>query len=137
MTNQFSDTAIQTTSKWGTFLALACAVHCIAMPFVSTALPLVGLQFLESELFEIGLVGLGLSFGAYSIFKAYRVTHHIHSIPLLFVAGTALLLSGILFAPEAAEIFLVVAGAVLVGIAQFQNRKYAHAHDCDDPRHAH
>lgn len=135
MTNIFAKTSIQSTGKWGTFLALACAVHCIAMPFVSTALPLVGLQFLESELFEIALVSIGLSFGAYSVFKGYWSIHRKASIPMLFAAGTCLLLSGILFAPEELEIVLVVAGAVLVGIAQYQNRRISHS--CDNPHHVH
>lgn len=127
-------TSVQTTSKWSTFLALACAVHCVAMPFVGALLPVLGLQFLDSEFFEFSIVGLGLAIGAYSVLRGQRI-HRNNMILLLFFTGAATLLSAILFTEEPLEIWLVVAGALMVGIAQWQNSKMTHS--CSNPSCTH
>lgn len=127
MSNITSDSSIQTTSKWGAFLALACAVHCIAMPFVATMLPLIGLQFLESTAFELSIVGLGLGFGAYSIGKGFLKVHRNKNILGLFAFGAVVMLFGILGAEEPLEIWLVVVGALAVGTAQWINVRSSHA----------
>ena len=109
-------------------MALACAVHCIAMPFVSAALPVIGLQFLDSVLFEVGLIGLGLAFGAVSVMKGYRNVHRMKAVPAVFIAGSALLLSGVLFLEEPWELVVVISGAVAVAIAQMINLSLTHKH---------
>jgi len=120
----------QTTGRWSAFLALACAVHCVAMPFISAALPLIGLQFLESPVFEVGLILAGLSFGAFSVVKGYRQQHRSIAIPLIFLAGSLMLLSGVLFFPEPWEIVMVVSGAIAVAAAQLMNLRLApHTHN--------
>ena len=110
-------------------LALACAVHCIAMPVIATALPLLGLQFLDSVLFELILVGAGLSFGAYSVIKGYRKGKPV-AIPVVFFAGAALLVIGILSHSESFELMLVVVGALAVAIAQMVNLRHVHVKEC-------
>lgn len=126
---------VQTTGKWSAWLALACAIHCILMPFVSAALPLIGMQFLESTLFEVGLVGAGLSFGAFSIWRGYRNIHGMKSLPAGFLGGAVLMLSGILFFEEPLELVFVIAGALMVAIAQIANLRLTHAATCES--HAH
>lgn len=125
--NSTSNSSIQATSKWGAFLALACAVHCIAMPFVATLLPVLGLQFLESTAFELSIVGLGLGFGAYSVGKGYLRVHRNKNILGLFAIGAAVMLTGILGAEEPLEIWLVVVGAIAVGAAQWINVRHSHS----------
>ena len=127
MTKRTSNQSIRTTSKWGAFLAFACAIHCIAMPFVATLLPLVGLQFLESTAFELSIVGLGLAFGAYSVGKGYIKVHRNLHVVALFALGSILLLTGILATEEPLEIWFVVVGAIGVAAAQFFNLRTSHA----------
>lgn len=135
MSRIISKVSVKSTGKWSAWLALACAVHCILMPFVSAALPLIGMQFLESTFFEAALVGVGLSFGAYSIWKGYRQIHDMKSLPAAFVAGAGLMLSGIVFFEEPLELVFVISGAVMVAIAQLVNLRLTHAATCED--HAH
>lgn len=127
MTKKTSNRSIRTTSKWGAFLAFACAVHCIAMPFVATVLPLVGLQFLESTAFELGIVGLGLGFGAYSVGKGYLKVHRNLNVLGLFAIGSVLMLTGILATEEPLEIWFVVVGALAVAGAQWVNLRTSHS----------
>gem|GEM_PF-6137439 len=104
------------------------------MPFVGALLPVLGLQFLESELFELGIVGLGLGIGAYAVLRGTRI-HKNAVVLVLFFTGAATLLSAILFTEEPLEIWLVVAGALLVGISQWQNSRMSH--QCSNPSCTH
>ncbi len=127
MPNINSKTSIQSTGKWGALLALACAIHCVAMPFTAALLPLIGLQFLESTAFELSIVGLGLGFGTYSIVKGFLRVHRNKNILGLFTFGAAVMLFGILSAEEPMEIWLVIVGALSVGTAQWINVRNSHA----------
>ena len=131
MSRLLSKISVSSTGKWSAFLALACAIHCILMPFVSAALPLIGMQFLESTLFEVALVAGGLSFGAFSIWKGYRQIHRMKSLLAAFVGGVALMLCGILFFEEPLELVFVISGAVMVAVAQLINLRLTHAATCD------
>lgn len=131
MQRLLSKSSLESSGKWSAFLALACAIHCILMPFVSAALPLIGMQFLESTAFEAGLVGAGLSFGAWSIARGYKQVHGLRSLPAAFSGGALLMLSGILFFEEPWEILLVVSGAVTVAVAQLVNLRITHSATCE------
>lgn len=131
MQSSISNPKVHMTSKWGAFLTLACAIHCMLMPFISAALPLMGMQFLDSHVFEVGLVLVGLGIGAYSVVKGVREIHQNFRVALLFTIGAVILLSGVLFLEDPYELILVIAGAVGVGGAQWWNMRLSHHAHCE------
>ena len=46
----------------GSWLSLACVVHCLALPVAVGVFPLLGLQLLEDERIEIGFLVIGATF---------------------------------------------------------------------------
>ncbi|RPE13374.1 MerC domain-containing protein [Chitinophaga lutea] len=115
-------------SKWnldalGIGASLACAVHCVLLPLVVTALPLLGFELFENENLEYGLLAFSFVVGYTALFRGYR-KHHRHLKPLLlFSAGFAGLLAGHFLAPESLEPFVIIAGAGLIVWAHLRNIK--------------
>lgn len=57
----------------GTCLSLACAVHCMLMPFVITLLPLLGLGLLAHTEVEMSLVVVSVSLASISLCWGTRI----------------------------------------------------------------
>lgn len=118
---QHSTGTIISTNRVGAWVSIACAIHCAAMPFLLSVLPLLGMEFLASHFLEIAMLSAGLGFGAYGILKAYFQTHR-HPLPVALLAlGASLVISGMFLIPESLEPVVVPSGALLVGIAQVVN----------------
>lgn len=115
-------------SKWnldalGISASLICAVHCVLLPLVITALPLLGFEVLENEGLEYGLLAFSFIVGYSALFRGYR-KHHRHIRPLvLFSFGFAGLLAGHFLMPEPLEPFVITAGAGLIVWAHLRNIK--------------
>ncbi len=106
-----------------------CAVHCLVTPLAAGVLPLVGLGFFASELFEwgmlafsalIGVVGFGLSFW------------HLHNNArpfAVFIAGIATLAMTHLLLEGSALLHgtMVVVGAAVIWQAGRMNHAAVHA----------
>ena len=73
----------------GASTSLLCAIHCAALPFVVTLLPIVGLGFIASEAFEWGLVAAAVALATVSLAIGYR-KHR--SLRVLALASGAILL---------------------------------------------
>ncbi|AWO01308.1 hypothetical protein DLD77_06200 [Chitinophaga alhagiae] len=115
-------------SKWsldtlGIGASLVCAVHCVALPLLITALPLLGLEVLENENLEYALLALSFVVGCTALWRGY-LKHHRRVAPLvLFAAGFAGLLAGHFLMPENWEPFVIAAGAGLIVWAHLRNIK--------------
>lgn len=101
--------------------SLICAVHCALLPLLITALPLLGLEMLENEKLEYGLLAFSFFAGCTALFRGYRHHHH-HIRPLLlFSAGFILLLLGHFLAMHFWEPLIITAGALLIVAAHLWN----------------
>ncbi len=125
-------------TKWnldalGIGASLVCAVHCVLLPLLITALPLLGLEVLENEKLEYGLLGVSFLVGYTALIRGYR-RHHRHVRPLLlFTGGYVILLLGHFFPPEGWEPFVIAIGAGLIVWAHLQNLKECrHCKVCQD-----
>ncbi|WP_209146092.1 MULTISPECIES: MerC domain-containing protein [Chitinophaga] len=113
-------------SKWnldavGIGASLACALHCALLPLLITALPLLGLEVLENDRLEYGLLAVSFVVGYAALFRGYR-RYHRHWWPLLwFTLGFAGLLAGHFLAPEGLEAAIITTGALLIIIAHMLN----------------
>lgn len=127
-------------SKWnldalGIGASLVCAVHCVLLPLVITALPLLGLEVLENEKLEYALLAFSFMVGYSALFRGYR-KHHRHIKPLvLFTVGYAALLAGHFLSPESWEPSIIAAGAGLIVWAHLRNIKECRS--CKVCKHEH
>jgi hypothetical protein len=77
----------------GIFTSLLCAIHCAVLPLAVSFLPLLGLGFIRTPLFECGMIGLAFVIGTWALWHGF--THHHHRLTpwLLFVGGMILLIA--------------------------------------------
>jgi len=79
----------------GIVTSLACAVHCALLPLFLTSLPLFGINIIENQGFEYGMVLLAFAIGGYSLYHGKK-KHHASWMPtLLFTVGILMLLAKI------------------------------------------
>ena len=104
----------------GTFLSMACAVHCVAMPFLVTMLPLVGLGFLVGEPAEYALIGAVL-LAAGSVVSGVRHHRKWRAFPTLVLA-VGIIVTGFMAAEGSFEVILHVTGGVLLATTHLLNR---------------
>ncbi|GAA0529544.1 MerC domain-containing protein [Chitinophaga japonensis] len=112
--------------------SLICAIHCAVLPLLVTILPLLGLEILENEKLEYGLLAFTLFVGGASLFRGYRYCYH-HVRPLLlFALGFLLLLSGHFLAAGHWEPVFISTGALLIITAHTWNlRASRHCKVCN------
>lgn len=118
----------------GATASLACAVHCIALPFVLALLPLVGLGFLAGHTFERVFVACAALLASASIIAGYRRYHRPQAL-FLVVPGIVLLVFGVAVELDANVVLhtaAVVAGGILVASAHITNLTLTHRH-CAKP----
>ena len=71
----------------GVSASLACAVHCALLPLFLTSLPLFGINIINNETFEAGMIILALAIGSYSLYHGYKRHHHSLLPFTFFIAG--------------------------------------------------
>jgi len=109
----------------GTAVSWLCVIHCLALPFFISLLPLIGLSFLLDETVEWMIIGVSVLIAAFSLLPAYFRGHgKIHTI-VLFVAGIGLIVaSQMAFEDELAmQIPFLLVGAGLITAAHLVNRR--------------
>lgn len=126
---QIKSTIDASESDWldmtGSAVSWICAVHCIALPFFISLLPLVGLSFLLDERVEWAIVGCSIVIAALSLLPAYFRQHGKIRTFVLFVSGIGLIIISHLAFEETLILqtpFLLV-GAGLITAAHFINRR--------------
>lgn len=113
----------------GAAASLLCAVHCAALPFVLTLLPLLGLDFLAGHAFERGFVLFAGTLASVALVVGYR--RHRRRLPLLLaLPGLLLLVAGISVDLDTAVIahsVMVTAGGTLLACAHLVNLRISRA----------
>lgn len=110
----------------GIATSIACAIHCAVLPLILSSLPLFGINIINNNGFEIGMVMLAFIIGVLSLRSGFK--HHHRWIPiLLFSVGILLLLLKQFFHAYLLS-FLIPAVLLIVG-AHWMNfratQKYA------------
>ncbi|WP_435357355.1 MerC domain-containing protein [Emticicia sp. SJ17W-69] len=127
-------THYHTLNKVGLWLSILCTIHCIAMPFLITAIPFLSGSFI-SERSEIYLIGVSAIIAVFLLVKDYR--NHQNALPLILLAfAFSFNLIGLFLAKGIYEITFNVIGALTMATAYWINwkehRRVFHSHD-----HAH
>lgn len=68
-----------------------CAIHCVAMPFALSFLPLVGVSFLAHGTFELVMIAIALVIGTLSLGSSYRIHGRLNPI-LMMASGVTILI---------------------------------------------
>ncbi len=115
--------------------SLACAIHCALLPLFISSLPLFGINIINNEAFEAGMIILAFCIGAYSLYHGYRRHHH-NALPfVLFIAGFACLVLKQFFIHYAT--WLLIPAVLLIVAAHLLNYRFcrvhnhAHSDDCN------
>lgn len=113
--------------------SLLCAVHCAALPFLLSVLPLAGLHFLHHPFIEYTIILFSFFIASKSLSHGYS-RHHKNIHPLLIVAlGFLLIGLGHALPIEWTEIGLTVLGATFVSVAHILNWKYIQSSEIKYP----
>ena len=105
--------------QWGMTASVACAVHCAALPFFISTLPLWGLGFLAHSWVEAGMICLSLFIGIWSLSVSYP-KHRKATPVLVLVAGFGFIAAGHYFM-ESLEAMLIPFGGFTIAGAHFIN----------------
>jgi len=81
---------LSVVDRVGATVSFACAVHCVAMPFLLSVLPLLGLSVIAHETFERCMLVVALVFAVTSSCWGLRI-HRSGKIAALFFIAIALL----------------------------------------------
>lgn len=123
-------THYHTLNKVGLWLSVLCTIHCLAMPFLMTALPFLGESFL-SEKSEMYLIGASAILAIFLLIKDYR--NHQNPLPLrLLVIALCFNFVGLFLSKGTYEILFNVTGALVMASAYYVNwnshRRACHSH---------
>ena len=123
-------THYHTLNKVGLWLSVLCTIHCLAMPFLMTAVPFLGESFL-SEKSEMYLIGTSALLAIFLLIKDYR--NHQNPLPLgLLVIALSFNFAGLFLVKGSYEIFFNVTGALVMAVAYYINwnshRRACHSH---------
>ncbi len=112
-----------------------CLVHCLAMPFVITFLPLFGWQFLEGKLAHQILAAFVFSFALFGIVPGY-LKHHHRTVLIGMIIGLGLVLVATCLCgsiwPEKLELPLITAGNLILVATHWHNHHLSSCnhHNC-------
>lgn len=98
--------------KTGAVLSWLCAAHCLAMPFLISFLPLLGISFLAGEGGEYIFIGLSVAVGLTTLLPAYFKQHRRVRTLLLFVSGICFIILADLLFEETAVGKMISSSAV-------------------------
>jgi hypothetical protein len=104
--------------------SLLCAVHCAAIPFLFTLVPLSGLQVLSNPWIEYSIVSFSIIIALLSLTHGYRSHHHLKTPLILVLLGFGMIGVGHTLEGNWQETILTPLGAAMVAIAHMVNWKY-------------
>ena len=110
--------------------SVSCAIHCAALPFLLTALPLLGLEFLANAWVEITMIIISLFLGCYSLLRSYPKHKNVGPLILLVIGFTFIFSGHFLF--HEVEFVLIPLGGFIIAASHFVNwklmKKCSHNH---------
>lgn len=115
-------------NKLSIFLSIACAIHCLMMPFVVVFLPFLSVYFEQYHWIEVLIIVSTLILGTNSILHGYKY-HHQNKFPAYtFCFGIGLLIASSLIhfvfdIHNNAQVSINILGSVSCAIAQIYNLK--------------
>ena len=126
------NSALSKIDTVGACLSFACAIHCMAMPFIITALPLLGLGALGHSSVEMVLFTVTIGLASISLCWGTRVHKQWKVLCLLAAALILFWLAGFgAHSPE--EGLLVGFGGLCLAAGHLLNRKLCRScHHCCD-----
>lgn len=107
----------------GAGLALACAIHCAALPLLTGLLAGGGLGWLASEGFGHGVLAISLALAAASLGVGIRRHRSAVPLTLLGLAVPCFAMAELVLATPVAVASAASAGGLLVATAHVQNRR--------------
>ena len=113
---------LNNVDRVGAVVSFACAVHCLALPLCLSVLPLLGLGFLASEGFEVGMIGFALLFATLSLCWGSRVHGRKHLFTFIAVA-LVLFSAAHEFGHDVGHSILMGLGGLLLVSAHILNRR--------------
>ena len=116
----------------GSWLSLACVVHCLALPVAVGVFPLLGLQLLEDERIEIGFLVIGATFALIATLWGLHRHGAVRMVAILS-AAIGVMLWGYQMGEETIEGRLVLAaGAFALFVSHRLNRRLCESCPEDD-----
>lgn len=124
---ELSERDLRRADAFGACVSLACAVHCMALPFVLTTLPLLGIGFLAHEWFEIFMLVFSVGLASASLCWGSKI--HGQRRILLLPAMAVMLFLAAQSLPEGdmLEALMVSTGALCIALGHLLNRKLCHS----------
>lgn len=116
----------------GATASFLCALHCAALPFVLTVLPVLGLGFLANHEFERWFIAFATTLALTMLVRGFRRHRGPQALALLVPSLALLWLGGFVVHAEgfvAWHAVLVALGGSGVAIAHVVNLRLSHAHD--------
>ena len=98
-----------------------CAIHCAALPFLITVLPMWGMGFLANEAVEMTMIAVSLILGIWSLSTAYRKQHHRISPILILITGFSCIAFGHFSGIGLLEPILIPLGGFTIATAHYIN----------------
>jgi len=130
LTSATKSPSLEKLDTLGTFLSSACAVHCIATPFVLTALPFLGLSFLAHGAFDLIMISVAVTLACLSLCWGHR-QHGSYKTFLFVVAALSFFGLGHLFEESSAHAMFMALGGVSLASGHLLNRKLCRScHNC-------
>ena len=113
----------------GMVLSVACAIHCLATPVLSSALPVLGFEFLGHEGFELGMIAAIVLLAGFTFINGFRI-HGKKGHFLLGVIGSAIFLLVRPFVDHSLEPYATLLGGTVFVWGHLLNWKWSKP--CED-----
>lgn len=106
-------------------MSVACAIHCALLPIFLTSLPLLGVNIIHNQVFEIVMTTIALAVGAQALYHGFK-KHHRSILPLaLFATGMVCLFAKQIW--HTAELLFLLPAVLLIVSAHFINYRQSRA----------
>ena len=109
--------------KAGIWASLICSIHCVLLPVVFSALPVLGIEILHNHLLEAVTIAVSFFAGGWAIRRGYLHYHRNRRVVVFFFCGILLLFIANFAASQPIESGLKLAGAILLITAHIRNRR--------------